>query len=234
MRVSTTKGDRPVKVPVGHDCLEGILAVPAAATGMVLFAHGSGSGRLSPRNQFVARSLSEAGLGTLLIDLLTEEEAEDREKVFDIDLLAGRLQLAADWLQKEPRTASLRLGLFGASTGAAAALIAAVRQPETIAAVVSRGGRPDLVMDELTEVQAPTLLIVGGHDDVVLELNREALSFLRCSKKLEVIPHATHLFAEPGALEAVSRLATEWFRQYLTPADTVEPKLRASDVEPMC
>jgi putative phosphoribosyl transferase len=234
MRASTTKGDSSVKIPCGHDWLEGILAVPAGATRMVLFAHGSGSGRLSPRNQFVAQSLNEGGFGTLLIDLLTEEEAEDREKVFDIDLLAGRLQLAADWLQKEPRTASLRLGLFGASTGAAAALIAAVRQPETIAAVVSRGGRPDLVMDELTEVQAPTLLIVGGHDDVVLELNREALGFLRCPKKLEVIPRATHLFPEPGALEAVARLATEWFRQYLTPAETVEPKLRASDVEPMC
>ena len=227
--------ERLVKIPMGREGLEGNLVLPAGPSGMVLFAHGSGSGRFSPRNQFVAQSLTEAGLGTLLIDLLTEEEAQDRVKVFDIDLLAGRLQLAADWLRREAVTATLPLGLFGASTGAAAALVAAVRQPETIAAVVSRGGRPDLVMDELSEVQAPTLLIVGGHDDVVLQLNREALSFLRCPKKLAVIPRATHLFPEPGALEEVSRLAKEWFCQYLGPPRTsVEPRLRSTDIEPMC
>jgi hypothetical protein len=159
MGVATTKTkkERSVKIPMGRDVLEGNLLLPAGPSGMVLFAHGSGSGRFSPRNQFVAQSLAEASLGTLLIDLLTEEEAQDRVKVFDIDLLAGRLQLAADWLRRDLETATLPLGLFGASTGAAAALVAAVRQPETIVAVVSRGGRPDLVMDELSEVQAPTL-----------------------------------------------------------------------------
>jgi putative phosphoribosyl transferase len=211
--------ERLVKIPMGGNELEGLLTVPPGASGMVLFAHGSGSGRFSPRNQFVAQSLVEAGLGTLLIDLLTDEESEDRAKVFDIDLLAGRLQLAADWLGQDPETSGLRLGLFGASTGAAAALVAAVRQPEAIAAVVSRGGRPDLVMDELSEVEAPTLLIVGGHDDVVLQLNREALGFLRCPKKLVVIPGATHLFPEPGALEEVARLARDWFCRHL-PATT--------------
>jgi putative phosphoribosyl transferase len=228
---ATTK-TKTVKIAMGRNWLEGNLVLPAGASGMVLFAHGSGSGRFSPRNQFVAQCLSEAGLGTLLIDLLSEEEAEDREKVFDIDLLAGRLRLAADWLRQDPETATLPLGLFGASTGAAAALVAAVRQPETIAAVVSRGGRPDLVMDELSEVQAPTLLIVGGNDDVVLRLNREALSFLRCPKKLVVIPQATHLFPEPGALEEVSRLAREWFCQNLVPPrNSVEPKRRSTDKE---
>ena len=233
--MTTASHQHSVHIPSGKHCLEGILNVPAEAAGAVAFAHGSGSGRFSPRNQFVAQSLTDAGLGTLLIDLLAEEEADNRDKVFDIDLLAGRLQLAADWLRREAETATLPLGLFGASTGAAAALVAAVRQPETIAAVVSRGGRPDLVMDELSEVQAPTLLIVGGHDDVVLHLNREALSFLRCPKKLAVIPGATHLFPEPGALEEVSRLAREWFCQYLgaSPA-SVEPKLRSTDIEPMC
>jgi len=230
-----TKNERVVQIAVGRDGLEGNLVMPAGVSGMVLFAHGSGSGRFSPRNQLVAQCLVEAGLGTLLIDLLTEEEAEDREKVFDIDLLAGRLQLAADWLRWDPETATLPLGLFGASTGAAAALLAALRQPETVAAVVSRGGRPDLLMDELSEVETPTLLIVGGNDDVVLQLNKKALGFLRCPKKLAVIPGATHLFPEPGALEEVSRLAREWFCQHLGPPhDSVEPKLPSTDVEPMC
>jgi len=195
--------------------LEGTLRVPLGAKGIVLFAHGSGSGRFSPRNQFVAAVLQKAGLGTLLIDLLEEEEADDREKVFDIELLAGRLQSAADWLRQEDATSELRLGLFGASTGAAAAVVAAARRPEAVGAVVSRGGRPDLAMDELTEVTAPTLLIVGGRDEVVLQLNRDALGFLRCPKKLVLIPGATHLFPEPGALEEVARLAKGWFCDHL-------------------
>jgi putative phosphoribosyl transferase len=186
--------------------------------GAVAFAHGSGSGRFSPRNQFVARVLQEAGLATLLLDLLEEEEAEDREKVFDIELLAERLQSAADWLRQEPATSALHLGYFGASTGAGAALLAAARDPASVAAVVSRGGRPDLAMDHLPSVQAPTLLIIGGNDDVVIELNEQALRRLRCPKELAVIPGATHLFEEPGALEEVARLAKEWFVRHLTPA----------------
>jgi len=207
--------ERLVKVPAGRHMLEGTLRVPLGAKGIVLFAHGSGSGRFSPRNQFVAAVLQKAGLGTLLIDLLEEEEADDREKVFDIELLAGRLQSAADWLRQEDATSELRLGLFGASTGAAAAVVAAARRPEAVGAVVSRGGRPDLAMDELTEVTAPTLLIVGGRDEVVLQLNRDALGFLRCPKKLVLIPGATHLFPEPGALEEVARLAKGWFCDHL-------------------
>jgi putative phosphoribosyl transferase len=186
--------------------------------GAVAFAHGSGSGRFSPRNQFVARVLQEAGLATLLLDLLEEEEAEDREKVFDIDLLAERLQSAASWLRQEPATSALRLGYFGASTGAGAALVAAARAPAAVKAVVSRGGRPDLAMEHLPAVQAPTMLIVGGNDDVVIELNEQALRRLRCPKELVVIPSATHLFEEPGTLEEVARLAKEWFVRYLTPA----------------
>jgi len=182
-----------------------------------MFAHGSGSGRFSPRNQFVAHVLQRANLATLLLDLLEEEEAEDREKVFDIELLAERLQSAALWLSQEPATTALRLGYFGASTGAGAALVAASRQPAAIGAVVSRGGRPDLAHDYLPAVQAPTLLIVGGNDDVVIELNKHALRLLRCTKDLVVIPGATHLFEEPGALEEVSRMAQEWFVRYLTP-----------------
>jgi putative phosphoribosyl transferase len=232
--------ERPVKVPFGRGTLEGILAVPPGANGMVLFAHGSGSGRFSPRNQLVAKNLADAGLGTLLIDLLAELEAEDRDKVFDIELLAERLKVAADWLKQNPETRNLPLCLFGASTGAAAALVAAVRHPQSFVAVVARGGRPDLVMDELSEVHAPTLLIVGSRDDVVVQLNKEALGFLRCPKKMVVIPGATHLFPEPGALEEVARLAQEWFCRHL-PSPTspqtaggVEPKLKISDLEPMC
>jgi putative phosphoribosyl transferase len=182
----------------------------------VVFAHGSGSGRFSPRNQYVAEVLQQGGLATLLIDLLQEEEADDREKVFDIELLAKRLQTAADWLRQEPETRHLRLGYFGASTGAGAALRAAARHPDAVGAVVSRGGRPDLAGDSLLEVQAPTLLIVGGNDEVVLELNEQALRLLRCPKELVVIPGATHLFEEPGALEEVARLAKKHFQRYLT------------------
>jgi putative phosphoribosyl transferase len=210
--------EREVEIPCGRRRLSGILHVPPSAQGVVAFAHGSGSGRFSPRNQFVARVLQEADLATLLLDLLEEEEAEDREKVFDIELLAGRLQASADWLRRWPTTGDLRLGYFGASTGAGAALVAAAREPAAVGAVVSRGGRPDLAMAYLPSVQAPTLLIVGGNDDVVIELNEQALRRLRCRKELVIIPGATHLFEEPGALEEVSRLAKEWFVRYLTPA----------------
>jgi putative phosphoribosyl transferase len=165
----------------------------------------------------VARVLEKAGLATLLLDLLEEEEAENREKVFDIELLAERLQSAADWLCQEPATSALRLGYFGASTGAGAALVAAAREPAGVGAVVSRGGRPDLAMEYLPSVQAPTLLIVGGNDDEVIKLNEEALRRLRCPKQLVIVPGATHLFEEPGTLEEVARLAKEWFLQYLAP-----------------
>jgi putative phosphoribosyl transferase len=191
--------------------------VPAGAHAVVAFAHGSGSGRFSPRNQFVAQILENAGLATLLLDLLGEDEAEDRQKVFNIGLLAERLRCAAAWLGQEPATRALRLGYFGASTGAGAALVAAARQPAAVGAVVSRGGRPDLARESLALVQAPTLLIVGGHDDVVIELNKQALRVLRCPKELVIVPGATHLFEEPGTLEAVARQAREWFLRHLTP-----------------
>ena len=209
--------ERQVEIPSGRRRLSGILSVPSGAEGVVAFAHGSGSGRFSPRNQFVARVLQEAGLATLLLDLLEEEEADDREKVFDIELLAERLQSAADWLSQEPETSALRLGYFGASTGAGAALVAVARDPAAVGAVVSRGGRPDLAHAYLSKVQAPTLLIVGGNDDVVIELNEQALRPLRCPKQLVIVPGATHLFEEPGTLEEVARLAKEWFVQYLAP-----------------
>jgi len=198
--------------------------VPTDARGVVAFAHGSGSGRFSPRNQFVAGVLEEAGLATLLLDLLEEAESEDQRKVFDIKLLAERLQSAADWLKREPATKALRLGYFGASTGAGAALVAAVRDPTAVGAVVSRGGRPDLARDYLSAVQAPTLLIVGGNDDVVIELNEQALRLLHCPKQLVIVPGATHLFEEPGTLEEVSRLAKEWFVRHLTPSTGLSPK----------
>ena len=204
-----------VTIASGGRKLQGTLCVPEGATSAIVFAHGSGSGRLSPRNQYVAQVLQEAGLGTLLIDLLEEEEADNRTNVFDIGLLAGRLQSAADWLAAQAETASLRLGYFGASTGAAAALVAAAQAPETIGAIVSRGGRPDLAGDALPRVTAPCLLIVGGNDEQVLELNRQAHERLKCLRRLVVIPGATHLFPEPGALEEVARLAAEWFLEYL-------------------
>jgi putative phosphoribosyl transferase len=201
-----------VQIPADGHQLKGTLSLPAECQSIVVFAHGSGSGRFSPRNQFVAHTLQTAGIGTLLMDLLEEDEEDDREKVFDIELLAGRLQSAADWLGRQGETRACRLGYFGASTGAAAALVAAARRPQEIDAVVSRGGRPDLAADCLGRVKAPTLLIVGGNDDVVIALNEEALAMLRCPKQLVVIPGATHLFPEPGALEEVARLAANWFR----------------------
>jgi len=212
--------ERQVVVSSGHRRLGGILRVPPGAVGVVAFAHGSGSGRLSPRNQFVANVLQEAGLATFLLDLLEEPEADDRTKVFDIELLAERLQSAADWLRQDPATSALRLGYFGASTGAGAALVAAARDPASVGAVVSRGGRPDLAQEYLAGVQAPTLLIVGGADDIVIELNELALRRLRCPKELVIVPGATHLFEEPGTLEEVARLATNWFTRHLAPNTT--------------
>jgi len=192
-----------------------MLAVPEGAKGIVAFAHGSGSSRLSPRNQHVARGLNEAGLATLLFDLLLPDEAEDRHNVFDIPLLASRLEEALDWIHGNDRLASFTVGLFGASTGAAAALAAAAHRPDAVSAVVSRGGRPDLAADLLPRVKAPTLLIVGGYDDVVIELNQRALDLLACEKRLEIVPGATHLFEEPGTLDAVIELATAWFVRFL-------------------
>lgn len=199
--------------PVG---LEGVLGQPEASTGIVLFAHGSGSGRFSPRNNFVARALRDAGFATLLFDLLTEEEAQDRANVFDIPLLAERLSMATAWTKQHADTASLPIGYFGASTGAAATLVAAASAAGSISAIVSRGGRPDLAGDALRRVTAPTLLIVGGADVTVLRLNRAALAKLHCEKHLAVVPNATHLFEEPGALETVVDLAGGWFAQHLT------------------
>lgn len=191
------------------------MGIPQRVPGIVLFAHGSGSSRLSPRNNFVAEVLREAGLGTLLIDLLTEEEDEVYETRFDIDLLTKRLIAIIHWLQEQPRTKNLNVGLFGASTGAAAALKVAARMKSEIAAVVSRGGRPDLAMDVLERVVSPTLLIVGGNDVGVIELNETAFEKLRCLKQLEIIEGATHLFEEPGTLEKVAHLARDWFKKYL-------------------
>ena len=212
-------GERSVHVTTDSGTLEGILAIPEDAEGIVLFAHGSGSGRFSPRNQFVARGLHEGGLATLLIDLLTaeEEKIDSRTKHlrFDTDLLATRMVGATDWLLREPDTRSLRIGYFGSSTGAAAALVAAAQRPDAVGAVVSRGGRPDLAIPILDVVKAPTLLIVGGDDVPVIALNREAMEGMRVEKKLEIIPGATHLFEEPGTLEEVVRLAQAWFRQHL-------------------
>jgi dienelactone hydrolase len=215
--------ERLVRVPVGPVTLEGELTLPAQACGVVLFAHGSGSSRLSPRNRYVARLLNEARLATLLVDLLTrEEEAIDVRTAhlrFDIGLLAERLVAATDWLTQHPDTRLLRIGYFGASTGAAGALVAAAERPAVVGAVVSRGGRPDLAGPALARVRAPTLLIVGGNDFPVIELNREALAQLRVEKRLVVVPGATHLFEEPGALDQVARLAREWFERYLRPAE---------------
>ena len=197
--------------------LEGALRLPKRAHGIVVFAHGSGSSRFSPRNQLVAEALVEADFAALLLDLLTEEEAPQRANVFDIELLTDRVLDAVAWVRGEPDLQDLPIGLFGASTGAAAALKAAAAQPDLIGAVVSRGGRPDLAGDDLDRVTAPTLLIVGGDDEPVLTWNREASRRLgRC--RLEVVPGATHLFEEPGALEKVTALAKNWFSEHLWPA----------------
>ena len=204
-----------VDVQIDGITLKGDLILPKGARSLVLFAHGSGSSRLSPRNRFVAEGLNRQKLATLLIDLLTEEEEEidDRTQVyrFDIGLLAKRLVLLIDWLSKNPDTKELAISLFGASTGAAAALIAAAQRKKKVQTVVSRGGRPDLAKEFLKQVEAPTLLIVGERDDVVIELNQQAAESLTCEKKIIIVPKATHLFQEPGALEEVARLAGEWF-----------------------
>jgi dienelactone hydrolase len=211
--------EREVRVPVGSVTLEGNLGVPEDAPGVVLFAHGSGSGRHSSRNRYVAEELQQAGLATLLIDLLTPEEEEIDLRTghlrFDIGLLAERLTGTTDWLKREPDTRNLRVGYFGASTGAGAALVAVAERSEEVGAIVSRGGRPDLAGDALARVRAPTLLIVGENDVPVIEMNQEAMEQLRTEKELEIIAGATHLFEEPGALEKVARLASDWFVRHL-------------------
>jgi putative phosphoribosyl transferase len=208
-----------LQIPTGRAVLSGNLTIPENAMALVLFAHGSGSSRHSPRNQFVARTLHRAGLGTLLFDLLTpEEEALDiytREHRFNIGLLAERLVHATKWAGQQEETRDKRIGYFGSSTGGAAALFAAAELPQDVGAVVSRGGRPDLAGDALPRVQAPTLLIVGGNDDIVIELNEMARDQMRCEVKLEIIPGATHLFEEAGALEQVAKLASDWFVDHL-------------------
>ncbi len=209
----------PVHIGAGEVVLEGSLCVPEKATGLVVFAHGSGSSRLSPRNTFVAGKLRRSGLGTLLFDLLTADEeridAVTAEMRFDIELLAARLIYTTDWLVKRPEAGNLKIGYFGASTGAAAALIAAAERPDVIGAVVSRGGRPDLAEEALPLVKAPTLLIVGGEDFQVIEMNREAMELIKGRKELAIVPGATHLFEEPGAMEKVADLAAAWFTRYL-------------------
>jgi dienelactone hydrolase len=217
------EGGSILLVPADGVVLTGSLEIPADVRGVVAFAHGSGSSRHSPRNQQVAAALREAGFATLLIDLLSSEEEDlDRENAgfrFDIEFLASRVVAVVDWLRKEGTTAHLPLGLFGASTGAAAALAAAAERPSHVAAVVSRGGRPDLAAPWLARVIAPTLLVVGGADTEVIELNRLALSHMRTEAELQIVPGAMHLFDEPGALEAVARLATDWFMRHLATAD---------------
>ena len=208
---------KDVVIPADGVSLYGILEIPPQSRGVVIFAHGSGSGRFSPRNNFVAQILQNAGIATLLVDLLEESESLNRQKVFDIDLLANRLLSNAHWLRHLPDMQGLMIGYFGASTGAAAALQAAAREPIEIAAVVSRGGRPDLAMEYLHLVQAPTLLIVGGNDKPVIPLNETAFARLTCPKELVIVPGSTHLFEEPGALDKVAQLARDWFIKYFIP-----------------
>jgi putative phosphoribosyl transferase len=219
-RASVEQTNRQVRIPAGSVRLIGDLTVPPDSRGLVLFAHGSGSSRHSSRNRFVAGELNGAGLATLLFDLLTEqeeiEEQYTRHLRFDIGLLADRLAAATDWAGGSPAVGDLPRGYFGASTGGGAALVAAAQRPGRVRAVVSRGGRPDLAGDALPLVQAPTLLIVGGNDGPVIEMNREALAQLRCEKRLEIVPGATHLFEEPGTLEQVAELAHIWFVQHLS------------------
>ncbi len=221
--------ERPVTIPIDGVTLQADLSVPHGAAGIVLFAHGSGSSRKSPRNRAVAAELHQGQLATLLLDLLTlSEEREDAMTAqlrFDIGLLATRLELATDWVRNEPETRSLPVGYFGASTGAAAALVAAAHHHEVVHAVVSRGGRPDLAGRALAEVRAPTLLIVGGFDEPVIDLNRDAMRSLAGEKHLEIVPRAGHLFEEPGALAHVAQLARHWFERYLVarPVHAIPP-----------
>jgi putative phosphoribosyl transferase len=220
--MGTAIGHLAVTIPVETLRLEGDLSIPTAASGAVLFAHGSGSSRRSPRNRYVADLLNESGLATLVMDLLTEDEQQVDLQTghlrFDIPLLAQRLVAITQWLSEHPEVAGLKIGHFGASTGAGAALVAAARRPDLIRAVVSRGGRPDLAGQTLALVEAPTLLIVGGADSVVLDLNQQALGSMHCEKALKVVPGATHLFEEPGALKKVADLARDWFVQHLPSA----------------
>jgi putative phosphoribosyl transferase len=209
--------EKEVLIPAGNVNLTGIFSFPPKPFGVIVFAHGSGSGRLSPRNAFVAGILREAGFATLLFDLLEESEEMDRRKVFDISLLAERLHTGVRWMQTESGKQGLNFGYFGASTGAAAALEAAAKEPKGIAAIVSRGGRPDLAKDYLSKVKVPTLLIVGGNDRPVIAMNREAFEDLKCEKDMVIIPGATHLFEEPGALDEVAKLAANWFLKYMGP-----------------
>jgi putative phosphoribosyl transferase len=211
--------ENAVRIPVDKITIEGNLVLPQHAKGVVLFAHGSGSGRFSPRNRYVAKVLNKAGIATLLIDLLTKQEEEEDLQTgqfrFDIKLLAQRLIGATEWLRKNPRTKNLAFGYFGASTGATAALIAAAKLPEHVKAVVSRGGRPDLALNHIPKVKAPTLFIVGGNDAVVIDLNKKAMQNFSAEKKLEIVPGASHLFEETGKLEEVAKLARNWFSKYL-------------------
>jgi len=220
-RLQAGETTRTIRIPTGSITLDGELMVPANAEGLVIFAHGSGSSRRSPRNLFVAQLLRKAGLGTLLFDLLTVEEgvvdASRGHLRFNIGLLTQRLVCAAHWAAGEDEARHLRIGFFGSSTGGGAALVAAADLGKTIGAVVSRGGRPDLAGNALRRVKAPTLLIVGGHDQQVLELNEEAYEMLDCEKTLAVVPGATHLFEETGALEEVARLTSDWFLEHLRP-----------------
>jgi len=208
-----------VRVPIGDRWLDGDLNLPEGSRGVILFAHGSGSSRHSPRNKYVAQVLAERGFGTLLIDLLTpQEEAVDERTAhlrFDIELLASRLVAIIEWIRREPPLAPLPIGLFGASTGGGAALVAAAADPDRVRAVVSRGGRPDLAGPALPRVLAPTLLIVGERDEVVLDMNRDAMRQMKAAVRLEVIPGASHLFEEPGTLEEVQRLALDWFNRHM-------------------
>jgi dienelactone hydrolase len=218
----TNTENRYVQISSGDVSLEGSVSIPEEASGIVLFVHGSGSSRHSPRNQYVARELQEAGLATLLFDLLTSSEEEEdmrtRHLRFDIDLLARRTAGTLEWLESQPYVQGLKRGLFGSSTGAAAALIAAADRPDRVDAVVSRGGRPDLAGPSLPAVQTPTLLIVGENDDVVIDLNKKALAQMQegSEKKLTIVPGASHLFEEPGTLEYAARLARDWFRRHLS------------------
>jgi putative phosphoribosyl transferase len=221
---TATAQKRIQKIPSGRVLLEGELLIPQGATGVVLFAHGSGSSRHSPRNQFVARTIREAGVGTLLFDLLTQEEEvvdiNTRHLRFDIGLLAVRLVDATNWIRREPDTFPLRVGFFGSSTGGGAALVAAAALGDEIGAVISRGGRPDLAGGALSKVKSPTLLIVGSLDQAVIRMNEDAFRQLRCDKELRIVSGATHLFEEPGKLEEVARLAAEWFQRNLVAAQT--------------
>ena len=214
-RTLTDDFDPRIAVEIGSQRLPGLLRLPLEARGLVIFAHGSGSGRFSPRNNYVAERLHSTGLATLLLDLLTPAEERDRRNVFDIELLAERLALANDWAGEDARTRDLTIGYFGASTGAAAALTAAALADSHVGAVVSRGGRPDLAMSVLAQVHAPTLLIVGALDDGVIDLNRAAFAKLEITKDLVIVPGAGHLFEEPGTLDAVVTHATRWFRRHL-------------------